>query len=331
MIKGLLSIIFTIIGFIYYSLFKKTPSFFFQSYVRSYCFTNGLISEILSKIIIFKNKKKINNNFSSTYKKNEDLLEIKNLLKKKGYYVFEEKLEKNIVSKIHEFTLQNDCFFYDNKGNKKSAKYNNEIKKNSSKFYYNQSQIFNIPEINNIIFDPFIIDICENYFDAPAYLSNIDMWWSPVKKKLKIENEIANRSAQYFHFDLDRIKWLKLFIYLTDTKLESGPHEYVEGTHGFSNKDKNLLNSGYQRIEEDLIYKKYNEKRIKKILGERGTMFIGDTSAFHRGALPKKEDRLLLVIEYSNSLFGGEYSKIETNKNINFKTNLMLKDKLEIK
>ena len=333
MFKNLSSVFLTFIGFIFYFFTKRTPNIFYQSYVRSYCFTNGLISEILSKIIslkINKDKKKIQDTSSEYFTESLDYNKIQNTLKKNGYYVFDTKLNQNFLENVLEFTKKNECYFFDDSGEEKFGTYNNiEDKKNlSSKFRYDESKIFNVEVINKLIFDPCIIQICENYFESRACLSNIDLWWTPVRKRASIKNEIANKSAQFFHFDLDRIKWLKFFIYLTDVTLDDGPHEYIEGTNNVSRKEKKFLKEGYKRIKDEKIYNYYNSSSIKKILGKKGTIFVGDTSCFHRGSPPVKNDRLLLVIEYSNSMFGGNYNKIKCNKNFNLNTRLNIKDKI---
>ena len=41
----------------------------------------------------------------------------------------------------------------------------------------------------------------------------------------------SSEAAQLFHFDMDRIRFLKVFIYLTDVGTENGPHVYVRGSH----------------------------------------------------------------------------------------------------
>ena len=66
------------------------------------------------------------------------------------------------------------------------------------------------------------------------------MWWSSKS------NFNDPKSAQEFHFDLDSIKWLKFFIYLTDVEANTGPHIYVKGTH---NSKKDLIKQGYVRIQ----------------------------------------------------------------------------------
>ena len=69
-----------------------------------------------------------------------------------------------------------------------------------------------------------------------------------------------------FHFDLDRICWLKVFIYLTDTDEDSGPHEYVETSHQVGAKPQELLNEGYSRISEEKIKKHYKKDILKKFV-----------------------------------------------------------------
>ena len=67
---------------------------------------------------------------------------------------------------------------------------------------------------------------------------------------------------------------------------------------------------GYSRISEEKIKKHYKKDILKKICGPKGTVFIGDTSCYHRGFPSKNNHRLMLVIEFSNSLFGASQKKI---------------------
>ena len=190
------------------------------------------------------------------------------------------------------------CKFY-----KKS--YSNKYE--SFKYSYSRAKLIESKVIRKILQNNNYLFIAYNYFKNRPYFSNIDMWWSTARgKKPTIKSETTNKSAHFFHFDLDRPKWLKLFIYLSDVDNESGPHEYVEGSHNVYSKPKKILSKGYTRISSNEIKKFYKKNKIKKILGKKGTMFIADTSSFHRGIPPQKKNRLILVIEYSNSLFGAK-------------------------
>ena len=119
------------------------------------------------------------------------------------------------------------------------------------------------------------------------------------------------------------------FIYLTDTTdLNDGAHQYVEGTNKVGGKNKNILKHGYVRINDQDIYNFYDAKKIKTILGKKGTIFVGDTSCFHRGYPPKRNDRLLLVMEYSNSMFGSRFDKIINEDYSKFTTRLNTRQKI---
>jgi hypothetical protein len=99
--------------------------------------------------------------------------------------------------------------------------------------------------------------------------------------------------VEYFHRDPDDWRFLKLFIYLTDVDEQSGPHEFVTGSHHSSGR---ILSKPY--INEELEYS-YGRKSMVKITGPKGTTFIEDTWGVHRGNMPITRPRLLLQVEYS--------------------------------
>ena len=317
-IKNFFSFPILVLGFLYFIIKSKTPAFIYQSYVRSYCVSNGRIRGFLSFFLKKKIIKKFSINSSKIFNNNVNFSKIDYELKNKGYYIFEEKLNEEIVNNFYNFSLNTKCFGYDDKKIYFNEYYKVNKSKRSSKYALPENEVLNFKETQELILDPVFINIAQNYFNNQPCLSAADMWWSPARNvKINEEIEKNNSSAQLYHFDLDRIMWLKLFIYLTDTNDENdGPHEYVEATNKVGSKSKELLNLGYNRIPEDLIGKFYSDSLIKRIFGKKGTMFIADTSCYHRGLPPVQNDRLMLVIEYSNSLFGSSYDKIKVKNNI---------------
>lgn len=333
MFKNLASIFLTFVGYVYFLIFKKTPNIFYQSYVRSYCFTNGLIRDVLCFFVILANHEK--NDFKkekSNILQDIDFKLVNEKIINNGYYKFDKLLDKNFLSKIKEFSENTNCIFYDDNGHKKKTFFNKyDSIFHSSKYSFEEEDIYNFKEINSIINDNSIIKICKNYFRSKVFFSQASMWWSPVRNsKNTIKTELANKSAQFYHFDLDRIKWLKFFIYLTDIDEYSGPHEYVSKTHLRFSKNQKILKKGYERIDNDLIIKNYDSNRINKILGPSGTIFVGDTSCFHRGSPPIDAHRLLLVLEFSNSLFGAKYNIIKSRQNNILNPNLISKYKIRL-
>jgi hypothetical protein len=134
------------------------------------------------------------------------------------------------------------------------------------------------------------------------------MWWSTAYQK-----EASEEAAQLFHFDLDRIKWLKVFFYINDVTPENGPHCYIEGSHKVNAKPVDILNRGYVRIPDADLAPHYKPEAFKTVCGEAGSMFIGDTKCWHKGTPLKKGHRLVLELEYASSLFGANYPIMEVN------------------
>ncbi len=309
-----INIIITLIGFLFFKITKKTPNFFYQSYVRSYCFTNSRTKNLLTKFCQRKNFQEIEMPKSKILDKSVNYSKVLSDIEKNGYHVFDTKISEQIVNDILNFSLNVECDVYDDNGELVKKKFKSRDEIISSKYEIPVNRILENKQVRQIINDYGFLKIANLYFKTQPILSDVSMWWSPVRNYETNENiEKKNRSAQMFHFDLDRICWLKLFIYLTDTDETSGPHEYIEKSHKVGSKPKDLLSKGYNRISENIIKQHYSSSNIKKICGSKGTMFIGDTSCYHRGQPPKENDRLMLVIEFSNSLFGASQKKIDYN------------------
>lgn len=98
-----------------------------------------------------------------------------------------------------------------------------------------------------------------------------------------------------WHIDSFR-RQVKVFLFLTDTSEESGPFEYVPGTHGASFKARRLMLGDYitpgDVVSGKRSYSKLDEALIDRladsttkptpVLCAAGTVMIIDTSAIHR-------------------------------------------------
>ena len=113
-------------------------------------------------------------------------------------------------------------------------------------------------------------------------------------------------AAQEFHFDLDSLKFLKVFIYLSEVKSSSGAHQFVQSSHKkFPLSDFPVSNlqsiPEYFRINQDHISSIYGKDSIRTFEGCKGTIIIEDTSGFHRGnPLEPGEYRDILVLQYKD-------------------------------
>ncbi|MEI6399325.1 MAG: phytanoyl-CoA dioxygenase, partial [Pseudomonadota bacterium] len=133
-------------------------------------------------------------------------------------------------------------------------------------------------------------------------------------------------AAQYFHFDMDRIKWLKFFIYITDVGPDNGPHSFIAKSHRSGGIPGELLQGFYKRLTDEEVFTHYGPKSRIEFTGVKGTIIAEDTRGLHKGKHVQSGDRLVFQLQYSNSLFGGEYSpvKLESTKSKIFAEKLRL-------
>jgi hypothetical protein len=302
--------IYLICSFLTFKLFKKDLVLSKIIFNRLHCLTNGKSTNFFSEIVSKLEKKSVTSNTLRTtiFKKLEDKENFFfNQLNTDGYAIYPYKLSDKIVEKLNHFAINNFTLEIANSKRieNKKIKYC-EKTLSSERLNFFIEDLIKLDYIQDLICDSSIIDICKNYFQHTPVFAEVNMWWSIVN-----QNKSSSEAAQLYHFDLDATKWLKIFIYLTDVDLQSGPHCYVSGTHINDDSSKKLLSKGYVRISDKEMSENYSPNKFNTILGPRGTIVFGDTRAFHKGLKPIKNDRLILELTYINSNFLYEFNKIK--------------------
>ena len=271
-----------------------------------YCLTNGYSNAFLSWLI------KISN-FTYDLPKNDGVLgelnqkKLHNIVQEintNGYYIFDNLLSPDICEKLRKFALTQETNLRPSPDIKPESTIYNPNNLLATTYWLKEENLIANPEIQALISDLSVIAVAQAYLETPPILDIVTMWWSTNFVK-----EACTESAQLYHFDLDRVKWLKFFIYLTDVNSQNGPHCYIKGTHKPGAKPKDLLKLGYARITDEEIQKFYPPESFVEITAPQGTIIAGDTSCFHKGKPSVEGERLVLELEFTNSLFGGFYTK----------------------
>lgn len=259
-----------------------------------------LVSDLLSKkhpfSLFTNNLKKL-----IVLTENEGKEKVSKQLNEKGFYVLENRLSDEICEKIK---AELEEVPYEIRGFKKDLIGINET--NISKYKSNVlwvkdiNSVLKIPEIQNIAFDDRLLNIVGEFLGSTPILSITSSWWS---KNHSNHRSNLSGNAQMYHQDLDYIKFLKVFIYLNDIEEENGPHKYVQGS-AKTTEDK--LGDGYKmntRIDESTVKNLFGEDNIVTFTGKKGTIIIEDTLGLHRGTPVIKGSRLLVQLQYTNSLY----------------------------
>ena len=166
---------------------------------------------------------------------------------------------------------------------------------------YRRQDLIACKSIMDIANDPEILGLAQAYLGACPIIENINCWWS-------IPSHKSAQQAQNFHRDVDDWKFIKLFIYLTDVDLDSGPHVYVKkSVHA-----KKLLK--IRRYQDHEVTQHFPASDIEYFTGAAGATFLVDTLGIHKGLLPKSERRLLLQVQYGiNKIYLENYKPEKSN------------------
>lgn len=286
-----------------------SPHEAYLSLVDLFCLTNGKFNDIAHKNLIKKIQNKsfdpINSELLGTFQA-KTFKQIDHILNKDGYYIFEQKLDKNLVSRLYEFakTVPGSTPYSDHE-----QKFDKLDLPQSEIYRLNKSYLINNLDVQSLIMDTALINIARNYLNAEPIFDYPAMWWST-----DFNETASSEAAQLYHFDMERIKWLKIFIYLTDVDEDKGPHCYIKGTHIPGSKPMELLNRGYARIFDEEMHEYYKNEKFITIKGSAGSIFAGDTKCWHKGLNVKSGHRLVLELNYTSNLFGANHHSFHVDQ-----------------
>jgi hypothetical protein len=233
-----------------------------------------------------------------------DLIKMIEKMKVDGFYIFDTKLSDSLIEELYNTAMSTPCRYLDINTNSYSENDvifnpNNPI---SPRYEFDNSLIVNIPVVQKLLFDKSLLCFAQEYLGVKPILDLVAFWWSvPFSGKGK------SAAAQMYHFDMDRIKFMKFFFYVTDVDTNNGPHCFVRGSH--KNLPKSLARDG--RFTDEEIEKVYGAKELIEISGSKGSIIAVDTRGFHKGKELLKGKRLIFQIEFANSMFGQNYPPLK--------------------
>jgi hypothetical protein len=303
--KGLLYAARLCAGLAVYVFRGKTPAFGHFGMVALFCLTNGRSNDFLSRLIGFVKRPyrfdKANGVLGNLSSKS-DLAPKLEQLRSRGYCVFAECVPQETCDRLLQFALSQPCKSRVMDGGNRSGSDDVTYPRNTPnavRYEFETQQLLGNEDVQRLLADLSIAALAQGYLGARPTIDVLAMWWHTAYSKSP-----DSEAAQYFHFDMDRPKWLKFFIYLTDVKTENGPHTFVAGSHRTGGMPSNLLSKGYVRLQDSEVAEAFNRSDIIEFAAPRGTIIAEDTRGLHKGKHVEEGDRLVLQIQFSNSLFG---------------------------
>ncbi len=262
-----------------------------------HCISNGYSTERFSKFVQSKERYDLSG-FSSIFSdevwKQKD--QILTDLKTDGYCILPEKLSDETCSKIVEYASQTTFTPREFQGNTFEA----TILKPpylSARYDLGSEKTLNEELFQQFIAEPFFIELATDYLGKPPVLDPVEIWWSvPFGKK-------DDNFALKYHFDMDSVKWFKIFINFEDISIKNGPHSYIKGSHLPGIQSQKIRSKFYSRIEDEEVYENYGKDKEVVFTVPKGSILIEDTRGMHKGYHVEEGRRLLLSFQYSSVIF----------------------------
>lgn len=165
---------------------------------------------------------------------------------------------------------------------------------------YHENLLFRVSEIVSLAADPLLRYIAADYLGTDPVLGYMTSWKSKAH-----DGSVGakSRMAQLFHVDMSNPNFLKVFVYLSDVGARNGPHCVVKRSHRI--RDEELWKDG--RISDEAMARHHPRSDWETFCGPRGSVFVVDTSAFHKGVEVLEGERHILQLYYVDTLFGEHY------------------------
>jgi hypothetical protein len=225
-------------------------------------------------------------------------------LKRLGYHLLPVRVPDRVVSNLAEECILAQCTVRtdDPRLNGVRAGVSLDGGHLGERYEVDSRAIVNSEAAASLFLDRGLLGIAQAYLGGAPVLDIATAWFSfPTDSP-------SEEAAQMFHFDLDRVRWLKIFFYLTDVSTLNGPHVFVSGSHRDRAIPRRLLRRGYTRLADEVVAEAFPAESWLTATGSAGLILLEDTRGLHKGAHLAEGYRLLAQVQYSLSTFGGPSS-----------------------
>lgn len=304
-----------IYGVIFYLVSGKSTFKGYRALVLLFCLTQGKSNVLFQKVIGFF-KPKLQLDTANGILGKLDSRQIQNIARQvieNGYFVLPQQLSKDVCQKIIEQSLATPVFIRktdeqaeEDPNSPRKRTYYPRLNPEGVRYEYASIELLEIPEIQKLVADETLLAVANEYLATRPILDLVEMWWHTA-----FGDKPDLNAAQLYHFDMDRISWIKFFFYLTPVTTETGPHCFVAKSHRPGAISSELLDKGYVRLTDAEVSQHFPTQSMIEFVADQGTIIIEDTRGLHKGKHCQKGDRLMFEIQFSSSLFGTPHIKHE--------------------
>jgi hypothetical protein len=295
-------------GMFRYSRTGTTPSDAYHSLIHLYCRTNGRSNDFLHALArrrfppaALPAARGVLGDLSPA-----DVQRIVADIRENGFIRPAERLPADVCQRLSEFSLRTEAVLTPARKEGPARAVYDPARPIAEGYRFDEGTVIEQSDIQTLMSDPSLLAVAQAYLGCLPVLSSVHMLWStPARLAENAREELA----QMYHFDMDRLKWLKFFFYLTEVTSERGPHCFIAKSHRTGRQLPSLLARGYVRYPDKELEPYFPAADRIELTGPVGTLFAVDTRGYHKGITPRTGDRLMLQLEFCDTLFGAPYSR----------------------
>jgi hypothetical protein len=297
------------VALVVFGITGKTPSWTVQSMVRLFCASGGRSNDLIARLMAARRPPRALTDVAGvlTPLSSEETKAAATALTERGYYLYRERLPDAACERLHQFALTHPATvrLRDGESRDTISTIYDPARPIGVRYDFAEADLINHPDVQALMADAAIIAAAQAYLGTEPVVDVVAMWWNTA-----FSDQPDSEAAQYFHFDLDRVKWVKFFFYLTDVTSDSGPHYFIAKSHRTGGIPAALLAKGYARLTDEEVSAHFDRHDFIEFAAPRGTILAEDTRGLHKGQNVRAGHRLVLQIQFSNSLFGPPYPRV---------------------
>jgi hypothetical protein len=140
--------------------------------------------------------------------------------------------------------------------------------------------------------DDHVLDLVENYLGVPVGFDGVH-----------VNRSIANglqRSTRMWHLDQQDHRMFRIIIYLNDIDDDNAAFQYIPRQQ--SERARRSLGYSNELVSDAIMRDVVPADQWKSCVGPRGTaIFVDPANIFHRGKVPKSEERYAIFYSYHSA------------------------------
>ena len=157
---------------------------------------------------------------------------------------------------------------------------------------FDSSDIFSRFALN-----PAVLNIANAYLRLYSLLRYYNVWYT-------FASNADARESQLWHFDREDNYILKIFVYLKDVEIGTGPFTYAPGTHRkgihWNRKPESFTENNVLRTTDDQMSAVIPREKWITATGKKGTVVLADTRGYHKGGEARDDNRLMYTCMFTS-------------------------------